>query len=763
MTTKGRVRTLFLNLLLICALLLSPGAAFAQEPDQQPDSPATGSAIKPTADDGLLEFGVWWAEDYPPAGAGGSDLPATRPDALGLRNQLTSTCRLYFFGVCWWSWPTPSWIARFVYGNSSAWEEDWKRAAAGGTEHIYVDTIDLAYWAGHGASGGILFGVGGNTRDDAWLTFNDAAGAWGNGDLDWVALAACNVLDDPNLGNWANTMDGLRLILGFKTVMADVPHGDWFGLYIREGYSMGQAWFKAADQLQPQNTIARVLAEETWMYNDRWYNHNSTDYLDANYWYWTHTVGSEPARFVDANDITEMPVYQVQPLSLAEANSRWDTLGSATGVTVTDYITLTSIASVNPLRSKLDVGTIRFSQDGQLQMDENNGLFAYNDVSELWVAPGAEPANAQAVQAISAADAITIANQFLSNNGLLPADAQFYEVAADTLTQAADPNGARASGTVQVISEDTMAHQVIYSRIVTATLNSKSRGVAETVEFSVMGPGSKLKVYVDTTAPAGLSAASLAEETVIGAQGGYRAVQQPAARGTNAPLTVPILPFATVAKLLDLNGQKQAELESMFSLSYVPLGNIDSRTLTTNTLAYWEGAMGAGQDQLIPVHAIGVRNVLTDSAVVEYAAFIPANPLFMPPLAKIESAKLGNGDPLPAEVTVGMSLMLTAVDATKTLAEAGYDAALNFTAGSGDYLYNWYVDSVAPENRIGTGRSISYNVANPGEAVKGEQRTTQQTLILEVVDINSNRDPNKSYSRMTLAVVPPVFLPGVAR
>ena len=45
------------------------------------------------------------------------------------------------------------------------------------------------------------------------------------------------------------------------------------GQYIREVYSMGQAWFKAADQLQPQNKIARVLAEEHRIYPQtvRWF------------------------------------------------------------------------------------------------------------------------------------------------------------------------------------------------------------------------------------------------------------------------------------------------------------------------------------------------------------------------------------------------------------------------------------------------------------------------------------------------------------
>ena len=58
---------------------------------------------------------------------------------------------------------------------------------------------------------------------------------------------------------------------------------------------------------------------------------------------------------------------------------------------------------------------------------------------------------------------------------------------------------------------------------------------------------------------------------------------------------------------------------------------------------------------------------------------------------------------------------------------------------------------------------LTGNLYNPSEAVKGGDKTVQQTLILEVFDNLSGREPNKSYSRMTLAVVPPVFLPSLTR
>lgn len=94
-------------------------------------------------------------------------------------------------------------------------------------------------------------------------------------------------------------MNGVRLLLGFKTVMNDVPHGEEFGRYIRDGYSLTQAWFKAADKLQSQNRVARVLAEETAHFNDTAAHHALVTVVDSDFYWLTHTVGSEPARRVD--------------------------------------------------------------------------------------------------------------------------------------------------------------------------------------------------------------------------------------------------------------------------------------------------------------------------------------------------------------------------------------------------------------------------------------------------------------------------------
>ncbi len=743
------VRYVVLVLTVLLTLLTSTAGVFAD-----PQSP---SGVFGTHDDLRLEFGVWWVEDYPPAGSGGSDLPNTRPDALGLRDYLTSDCRTHFLWWCVSQWPTPRWTARFVYGNRHAWEQDWKRTDRGGTNQAYVDSVDLAYFAGHGSSTAFYFGVGGNRHDDGSLTYDDALQAWGNRDLDWVALAACNVLEDSHRTNWANTFWGLRLLMGFVTTMADVPHGKKFGKYIRLNYSMTQAWFRAADDLQPQGKIARVLAEETWMFNDKWYNHRSTDYYD-NWYHWiTHHVGSEPARYVNAEQFEQMPVFMVQPLSLDEANTRWDTLVAATGITETGYITETSPLLSYRGQTVLAAGRVRMTKDGQLIMDEQNGLYNYVNARDLWVVPTQSPSRSEAVQVITQQDARQIADQFLTQNGLMPEDASFYEVVEETLSSVGRSSQGRVGAAEQT---QVMAHQVIYSRHVTATFASRVGARAQAVTFSVMGPGSKLKVYVAPQVPASLRGERLLQEAVDGVVGGYRRVQ-PAGLGRGSGiLTIPIISVDQAKQFVLYKGPNgQPELETMFGLSAIPLPDIEKRTIVTNTLAYWEGPMGWSQDQLIPVHVFEIRNVLRDQTVVTSTAYIPANPQFMPPLAKITRVETAQGAPIPERVMVGDRLVFEAFDASLPLAEAGYPQNLNFVAGSGDVIYNWYVDEVKPEKRVGTGRVLHYVVAPPtGDILNGAMA---QTIILEVVDIGTNRQPDRSYTRYTFTVTPPLFMPTV--
>ena len=375
------------------------------------DGDATPTTITaPSYDDFILEIGVEWIENYDYA----SDLPATEPDALGLYNRL---------GGC-------GWTRRFAWGNNSAWEQDWKgyNKPGGGKDYQWIDAVDMAYFAGHGSSTQFYFN---SNVDDRYLHYSDCRLDWGNGDADWIGIGACNILDDSHYSDWAWCMNGLRLLMSFKTTMADVPHGNYFGWYICNGYNMTQAWFRAADALQPQGKIARILAEEYYQFWDRPSAHDDSFTMDyATYFIWTHSVGSELARPVNIAALEgTMPIFFTSELSLAEAETKWGNLGTAFGVTTT----MQSAMFVN------HDAPVWVSGDSQLEMDPSQGLYAYTELDSLWAEPATFQTNAavDTVQ-LSAQDAKVIADEFLNANGLMPGDAQFYEVIPDTMGQQAD-------------------------------------------------------------------------------------------------------------------------------------------------------------------------------------------------------------------------------------------------------------------------------------------------------------------------------------
>ena len=117
-----------------------------------------------------------------------------------------------------------------------------------------------------------------------------------------------------------------------------------------------------------------------------------------------------------------MPVFLTPPLSLAEAASEWGSLTNAFALPVQSTGIMAS-------------GTMSGTETGgrELTMDTDSGLFYFVDHNNLFTAT-AQLMSAQAVN-ITPGQAQAIATYFLTSTGLMPADAQFYEVATNGVTE----------------------------------------------------------------------------------------------------------------------------------------------------------------------------------------------------------------------------------------------------------------------------------------------------------------------------------------
>jgi hypothetical protein len=164
--------------------------------------------LAPTA---VYHYGTHAGSDYPPYGAGGSDLPGVIPDVNGFRSSMSS------YG----------WTSRYNYWNVNAWEKDWRDCSLGGVDCTDgVDRVAFAYYAGHGGPGGLS--MPNKTKDSGW--FDGANARYST--LRWAGFASCQTLrvqgyssgNEP-IRRWFGAFQGAHMLMGFNSNMKDVAFG----------------------------------------------------------------------------------------------------------------------------------------------------------------------------------------------------------------------------------------------------------------------------------------------------------------------------------------------------------------------------------------------------------------------------------------------------------------------------------------------------------------------------------------------------------
>ncbi len=162
--------------------------------------------------------------------------------------------------------------AAFDWRGMNAWEKDFKKASLGGLENTFVDNVDAQWYTGHGWSGGFTFKN--TTHDDGSIVPGDAS--WGEGDLEWLQLESCQVLQDTTgtldfFPRWGGTMNGLHMLNGFHTNAYCVGGGTGgtFASYlfpwkigpitIRPALTVRQAWGQMAIDKEPSGVRYRSM------------------------------------------------------------------------------------------------------------------------------------------------------------------------------------------------------------------------------------------------------------------------------------------------------------------------------------------------------------------------------------------------------------------------------------------------------------------------------------------------------------------------
>ena len=540
---------LWLALALLASLFLGTALAFGA----QTERPATPAAADATLDDGgIAEFGIEYITDWPGTA---DDRPNWYSSANGLRNELLDG----------------GWVQRYFYGNSLAWEEDFKRWASGGTEAYYIDTVDLGLMATHGSGAWDSFWSKGlssvyysTNHDDLHLSPGEAYRSLGDDDLEWLAWDSCSVLDDNSAAYWYTTFNGLHLMLGFANTMYVVYPGDggaWGDQMRAKGWwifghgakTVTQAWFTATDDQQPSGVRARVLAETLDNYNDYIWGQGyvSPDpTYDGFYWWWDHVAGTPPPVQITAVP-EQLPVIHLRPFTVDEAYV--DNIGRSLGLD-SEILKSPDGAAFYMVGGEDD--------EKQVRVDAYSGAFYYQDLGELWT----EPERARALPE-NDEEARRVALQFLAAHDNLPGVFQFDgnippTAHVESVTEGASPETRLGQRT---LATNPMQYALSYMRTVT---------VADQ-KLSIVGPGSRQNVYLGDGGQ------------VVGLKSGFLPLQM------DESAMVPILP-AEEAWQAFLDDPARA-------VAQPPTADTFKLTDTPPTLAYYQQPTTEMQQDLIPV------------------------------------------------------------------------------------------------------------------------------------------------------------------
>jgi len=220
------------------------GASLAGDPGTQEVAAAHNS---PNDDANDRELLIEWVNAY----TWQSVLYNNDTNARGFQNALTAA----------------GWSAHTEWGDWWAWEEDFKRRSSGGTDFIFIDAVDFAFFSGHGSQTKIYFESSIDNRSFAFTNARWGGTQNGNaseeGDLEWIVLDACLTLCHKGSGRWCTgsgtsvfdrwdqAFDGLHYVLGFRTICSDVSNrGAIFAKYLLKGWSVRNAWIRATQATQ---------------------------------------------------------------------------------------------------------------------------------------------------------------------------------------------------------------------------------------------------------------------------------------------------------------------------------------------------------------------------------------------------------------------------------------------------------------------------------------------------------------------------------
>lgn len=280
--------------------------------------------------------------------------------------------------------------------------EDKERTFFTGQDYNYLETVDIAYFVGH--SNKKMLGIKNiylgcplpSDKVEAEKT------AWGDEGINkWVVLATCLAASDEFA---ENATQGTHLILGWKTICDDWVYGPVFANYIKEGYTLKEAWFKTGEDCQHVPAIARVIGENEEVGNDHLKGFGNyaipSPIPDDTYVSWEHEVIGwqsnynfiPPDYYVNGDWDDEPKAYDNHDPNyiLGNPDNTYSSYDEHGLLGYTDWLTLKLNEPKSIRGFRISAGNKRFLLNGDYFMDKmeirflKNGIVKYENEFEKW-------------------------------------------------------------------------------------------------------------------------------------------------------------------------------------------------------------------------------------------------------------------------------------------------------------------------------------------------------------------------------------------
>ena len=210
-----------------------------------------------TDDDGVIEVGGIYNWDYQCwLGIPWSDVPITEDVTVGFVEYLDNYS---------------PWQQNFIYPNVD------EEGPFVDNDDESADGVDLFFFCDHGGEDYIPLVNDQNPWGNS-STVDYLEAQWGETDLEWVMLFACNTLMGDNAasdnyqksnGKFAQALDGVHMICGASTSMyGHTTAGTRIAEYLCSGESAADAWFWGCSWTQPFGTNLRIIFEEECYFDD---------------------------------------------------------------------------------------------------------------------------------------------------------------------------------------------------------------------------------------------------------------------------------------------------------------------------------------------------------------------------------------------------------------------------------------------------------------------------------------------------------------